>query len=469
MTSTQRPSRRDLLRTLGAGGAALATGTALTSCGIGSAAPPGNGAAEVTGPFDWRAAEGETLTILQTPHPYQQSFQPLLREFSELTGVEVRADIVAESGYYTKLNTELAGQTGAHDVFMVGAYFLWQYGPPGWMEDLGPWIENESATNPEYDFEDFFEGLRTSTRWDFQKGSPLGTGAQLAIPWGFETNVVCYNKAYFDRRGITLPETFDDFVQLAVDLTDRSENRYGVAFRGSKSWATIHPGFMSQFTREGARDYELQGTELVATMDSDVAVDFTTKWVELARRAGPTSWTTYEYPDATGDLGDGYAMMCYDADSATYPKNQPGASREAGNLGWYPGPAGPDGSYGTNLWTWALAMNAASRRKQAAWLFIQWATGKDAMSKAVQQGSFADPPRQSVFDGAFKQTLGGFPGYLETFERVIDETKIQFTPQTKFFETTENWAVALQDVYAGEDARQRLSDLASASTASVNT
>lgn len=463
-------ARRDLLRAMGLTAAGLASAPILSSCGVGtggSTAGKENGAAAVTGSFDWKKAKGTTIKILQTPHPYQQSFQPLLKEFTELTGIEVQADLVPEADYFTKLNTELAGGSGTHDVFMTGAYFIWQYGPPGWMEDLAPWLENSAATNGEYDFEDIYEGLRTSTRWDFKAGSPLGSGGQWAIPWGFETNVIAYNKQYFDAKGIKPAETFDDFMQLAVDLTDRSANRYGVAFRGSKSWATIHPGFMTQFSREGGKDYEVKDGKLVSAMNSDKAVAFTKKWADLAKQAGPTSWTTYEYPNCTGDLGDGTAMMVYDADSATYPKNKPGGSKMAGKLGWHPGPAGPDGNYATNLWTWSLAMNAASKNKLAAWLFIQWATGKEAMSKGVKSGAFADPTRKSVFDGAFKQTLDTFPGYLETFEKVIPDTKIQFTPQTKFFETTEDWAVALQDIYGGADAKTRLDALAKSNTAKL--
>ena len=464
-------SRRAVLKAMGLTAAGAAAIPVLGACGVGtggSTAGKANGAQAVTGSFDWKMAKGQTIKILQTPHPYQQSFQPLLKEFTELTGITVQADLVPEGDYFTKLNTELAGGSGAHDVFMTGAYFIWQYGPPGWMEDLTPWIKNSAATSAEYDFEDIFEGLRTSTRWDFKTGTPLGTGGQWAIPWGFETNVVAYNKKHFDSKGIKPAETFDDFIQLAIDLTDRSENRYGVAFRGSKSWATIHPGFMTQFSREGGVDYTSEGGKLVAAMNSDKAVAFTKKWAELAKAAGPTSWTTYEYPNCTGDLGDGTAMMVYDADSATYPKNKPGASKMAGGLGWHPGPAGPGGNYDTNMWTWSLAMNAASKQKMAAWLFIQWATGKEAQAKAVKSGAFADPTRKSVFDGAFKQTLGAYPGYLETFEKVIDSTKIQFTPQKKFFETTEDWAVALQDIYAGQDAKSRLDALAKASNVKLS-
>lgn len=461
-------SRRNLLRAFGVVGVAAAAAPILGACGVGGRVDAENGAAAVSGSFDWRKAEGTTLNILQTPHPYQQSFQPLLSEFSALTGIKVNVDLVPEADYFTKLNTELAGGTGKHDVFMLGAYFIWQYGPPGWIEDLGPWLGNSAATSQEYDFDDIFEGLRTSTRWNFELGSPLGTGGQWAIPWGFENNVVAYNKAYFDSRKIALPDNFDDFIQLAIDLTDRSENRYGIATRGSKSWATIHPGFMSQYAREGAVDYTLDGDELAARMNSAKAVDFTRKWIEMQHKAGPTSWTTYDYPNATGDLGDGKAMMVYDADSATYPKNKPGASAQAGNLGWYPGPAGPDGNYNTNLWTWTWAMNSLSKNKLAAWLFMQWATGKEAMNKAVEGGIYADPVRKSVFDSTFKRIAADQPGYLETFETVIGSSKIQFTPQKKFFDTTKDWAVALQDIYGGDDAQSRLDSLAKTNTSKVN-
>jgi multiple sugar transport system substrate-binding protein len=468
-------SRRSLLRGLGIGGAALAASPLLAGCVVESGGAGASGKASaadaVTGAFDWKKAKGTTIKILQTPHPYQQAFAPLLKEFSDLTGIKVVPELVAEADYFTKLNTELAGGAGTHDVFMTGAYFIWQYGPPGWMENLTPWLQNSSATSDEYDFEDIYPGLRLSTRWDFKPSSPLGFGGQWAIPWGFETNVIAYNKKLFDSRGIKPAETLDDLVQLAQDLTKRSANQYGIAFRGSKSWATIHPGFMTMFSRAGAKDYTSAGGKLTATMNSPEAVAFTKTWAELAKKSGPASWTTYDYPNCTTDLGNGVAAMVFDADSATYAKGKPGASKQAGNIAWHSGPAGKDGSYATNLWTWSLAMNAASKNKLAAWLFIQWATSKQALTNAIKggAGAFADPVRKSVFDSTFKQTLGSFPGYLETFEKVIDSTKIQFTPQQQFFESTENWAVAVQQIYGGADAKSTLDALASASTTLVNT
>jgi len=466
-------SRRDVLIGLGLAGAALGSAPLLSACGVGTSAPKSSssGAAAVTGSFDWKKAKGKSIRVLRTPHAYVSSYDSLnlYKEFTDLTGIEVNVDDIPESDYFTKLTSELQGGGSAHEVFMTGAYFIWQYGPPGWMEDLTPWLKNSAATSADYDFEDIFEGLRTSTRWDFKNGSALGNGGQFAIPWGFETNVVAYNKEVFDKRGIKPAETLDNLMQLAVDLTDRSKGTYGIAFRGSKSWATIHPGFMTQFTREGAKDYTVDGGKLTPVMNSDTAVTFTKKWVEMAKTAGPTGWTSYEYPQCTQDLADGKAMMVYDADSATYPKNK--GTAVAGKLGWHPGPAGPDGSYATNLWIWSLAMNSAAKEenKLAAWLFIQYCTSKEALNKAATTGNFADPVRKSVFDGAFKTSIGDkYPGYVETFEKVIASTKIQFTPQKKFFETTEDWATAVQDIYGGQDAKTRLDALAKATSDKVN-
>jgi multiple sugar transport system substrate-binding protein len=111
MTPVPSPgwSRRDVLKAAGLAGLGATVLPSLAACGVGGGVRHANGASEVTGSFDWKAAKGQTVRILQTPHPYQQSFQPLLKEFTEKTGIQVVADLVPEGAYFTKLNTELAG------------------------------------------------------------------------------------------------------------------------------------------------------------------------------------------------------------------------------------------------------------------------------------------------------------------------------------------------------------------------
>ena len=49
--------------------------------------------------------------------------------------------------------------------------------------------------------------------------------------------------------------------------------------------------------------------------------------------------------------------------------------------------------------------------------------------------------------------------FLETFNTVIEDCNILFTPQPAFFEATTLWAEALQNIYGGADAKETLDAL----------
>ncbi len=72
-----------------------------------------------------------------------------------------------------------------------------------------------------------------------------------------------------------------------------------------------------------------------------------------------------------------------------------------------------------------------------------------------------NPVRASIWENAdFQTKMGKQTNYLETFNTIMsNDAKIQFTPQPLFFETTTEWAQALQDIYAGADAQTRLDEL----------
>ena len=106
-------------------------------------------------------------------------------------------------------------------------------------------------------------------------------------------------------------------------------------------------------------------------------------------------------------------------------------------------------------------MNAGSKNKDATWLFLQWATGKDFLTTGAVDYTMVDPVRQSIWDNPdFQAKMAEQTDYFETFQTIVaNDTKIQFTPQPLFFETTTEWAQALQDIYAGADAKERLDQL----------
>lgn len=412
--------------------------------------------------FNWRAFEGESLKLLLNQHPYQQALVGELPKFTELTGIEVTYDVFPEQNYFDKVTIDLsAGDASTYDVFMTGAYMIWQYAPAGWMEPLEPYINDPAKTNPDYDFEDILADLRNSEMWNLEPGRQnLGQGSQYAIPWGFETNALMYRKDLFDKHGLKVPTTLDELVDTAKQLKELEPEMAGIVVRGSLNWATIHPGYMTMYASYGCQDYD---DNMIPQMNSDCAVEVTSKWADMVRSAGPEAWTTYTWYQAGSDFGAGKAAMLFDADILGYFQNQPGTAAEGvlGNVAWAPGPLGPDGELRTNIWIWSLAMNAGSKKKDAAWMFMQWATGKDFLTTAAVDYTMVDPVRQSIWDNPdFQAKMAEQTDYFETFQTIIaNDAKIQFTPQPLFFETTTEWAQALQDIYAGADAKQRLDEL----------
>ena len=144
--------------------------------------------------------------------------------------------------------------------------------------------------------------------------------------------------------------------------------------------------------------------------------------------------------------------MIYDADIAGYFMNS-GSNKAAGDLAYAAFTPNPKASGPTsNVWIWSLAMNANGAQKDAAWYFMQWATGPDFDLWGARNKDMVDPVRQSVIkdDQVRSRIQKGYPGYLETYEKTAPDAKIYFTPQPLFFNVTTDWAAALQKMVANQ-------------------
>jgi len=415
------------------------------------------GAESFTGDFDWKRFDGQTIKLLLNQHPYTDGMLAEVEDFEEKTGISVEYDIFPEEEYFNRVTVALSSNSKEYDAFMTGAYQVWQYAPPGWMEDLKPWIENSSITNPDYEFSDIIDEIASGLRWDGVDGSELGVGKQYALPWGFEGNTLMYNMEVFEELDLELPKTLDDVIEIGKVIQAETD-MIPIAVRGTRSWATIHPGFMTAFHSAGGQDYD---DDMNPVMNNEIGVEFVEKWIEMVKKVGPPEWTSYTWYDVGNALGSESAAMIYDADILGFFQNEAGASAASGKIAWAANPPGLHEPASTpNMWIWSLAMNSSSERKGPAWYWMQWATGKDFLTKAAVEHSTVNPVRASIWeDPAFQERLKNFEGYLEQYENLIAGTGIHFTPQSKFFETTTEWAAALHEVYGGKDAQEALDDL----------
>ena len=404
--------------------------------------------------FDWRAHEGTTLNVMFNQHPYADAVIARLDDFYDLTGINVEFSVTPEENYFDVLTMALSARGGNPDIFMTGAYQIWDYAPAGFIQPLDEFLNDPNRTHAGYDFADFYEAVVGALRWDLVPGNMVGTGPQWALPMGFELNNLAYNMRIFEEHGLEPPRTAEELLEVAAALHEHAgPGTYGLAIRGTRNWATIHPGYMTLFATWGAQDFVVENNRLVSAVDSPEAIAMTEFWVELIQQGGPPGWTTYTWYQAGGNFGAGVAAMLFDATCNGYFQNfPPGVSQESGNLAWVPAPLAPGAEVGrSNIWIWSMAMNAYSQNQDAAWYFLQFFTGPEYQKWSGTYGANADAPRRSVAESAeYIAIVGQSVGYLEALAADLPYATIQFTPQPHFFETTTMWAATLQDIVAGQ-------------------
>jgi len=424
----------------------------------------GGAARAESGQFNWKQASGAKITVAFNQHPYADAIIQRLPQFKELTGIDVVHEVTPEENYFDKVTTNLSSGTGGPDVFMTGVYQMWDYASSNRIEPLDKYLNDAALTNPDYNVKDIFEGVFNGGKWNLKPGSATGTGNLWSLPLGFEMYSLAYNKKYFDEKGLKPPQTLDELIDLAKKLKGwNGPGSYGVAVRGTRNWATIHPAYMSIFSTAGAKDFVIKDGKLISAVESPEAVAVTKKFAEMVKDGGPPGWSNYTWYQCGADLGAGKAAILWDADINGYFQNVPGSTSQSGNIGFAPNPVFKAGEKPqSNEWVWQLAMNAASKNKKAAWLFIQYFTGPEFELWAALNAKTVDPARQSIWDNAqFKDKIGKVPGYEETFKTTIPNTGIKFTPQPYFIQSTTEWAATLQKiVLSGADVESAMKDLA---------
>jgi len=409
--------------------------------------------------FDWKKHEGTKLNILMCKHPYSEGVVSAIPEFEKLTGITVNAESLSEDEFFDKSMIMLSAGSKDVDVLMTGVMQIWTFSPAGYLEPLEGYIGDPALTNSDYDFEDIFARLREATQWNMIDGSPVGQGSQWAIPLGFEQMSLIYRADLFEKYNIKVPNTLPEVYEAAKIISENEPDIAGFTHRGLRSWNLCHTGPISLLTNYGGSDFD---KNLQPAMGSPEGIAFHKDFIKLIKDYGPEGWVGYEWYNVLADLAAGKAAMTIDADIlGSFAVNADGTVvGEPGMLKWAPVPTKTGGDkHMANLWIWNISMNAASSNKEAAWYFMQWATGKE--NDLRNATARMNPVRESSWENKelLAEVAAKFPTYIETFRYSINNCSVLFTPQARMVERNTAWAVAIQEMVGGADIEKTLGKL----------
>jgi multiple sugar transport system substrate-binding protein len=342
--------------------------------------------------FDWKKYSGTTLNFLADDNPVGVLLKKHAPEFTALTGIRVNVLLFSEQQFRQRLTTILQAKSDQVDVFMslVSLEGL-LYRRAGWYADLTPLVHDASQTAPDYDFSDFGAGVARSSAVN---------GQLTGIPVNIEGPVLYYRKDVLAKCGLTLPKALSQIETAAAALKKCVPNMVPFATRGL---APALPYTFSNFLHNFGGAYLTgAGRSALATPPTLKAIAY---YATLLKEYGPPGVVNYSFPQLTALYGNGQAVMSFES-SNEFGKvvATPGRAQDTGVTVLPPGPAG---SFPTVI-GWELSVSAFSAHKEAAWYFLQWATGRQMEVTLGLEG--LAPPRTSPWKApAFVNWLAAVP------------------------------------------------------------
>jgi multiple sugar transport system substrate-binding protein len=358
-------------------GAGLGLVGLLTLVGCAPAAVESEEAASVvvaeTPEFDWRSQEGESIRFVAGLQPWQEAVVPLIADFEALTGITVEVEALPEDQFRQRLQVELTAGSGDIDVFMTSVL---QDGPrfseSGWYADLEPLVSDPLLTSPDYDFSDISSAVLEGHTFN---------GVLSALPIQLEVQMLYYRKDLLKAAGFDgPPTTYEELEEMAAALYDPTNNLYGFASRG-KGAATVTQ--ITTFLRSHGADYlDANGKAGFASEQGIKAID---EYGRLIRTYGPSGSVNNSWEELLALFQSGSIALWSDNSGQAKALRDPSASSVADVVGYAVMPAGPV-TASQSYFGWASAIAESSKKKEAAWLFLQWLTGPDVVSQLQESG-----------------------------------------------------------------------------------
>jgi len=395
--------------------------------------------------------DGTTITCAFCPHPTTDAMQAMVDEFTELTGIKVRWDIIEEGYLRQKLLLEHEAKTGVYDVLLIDAFNLAEYAPSGVAVDLKPFLENKELTPEWFDYQDILPAYR--------EGIGMYQEIIYGIPVAGETRYVGYRKDLFEKYGQRPPETMDDMLNLAKFFKGKEESLYGMAMRAQKGihfgsgWLTVMYSLGGQLLDQKTWEVLVNNPKTVTSLEY---------FVDLLKQ-GPPDIGVYTHEEALSAFTSGRTAMWFDATALTPWVIDPTKSMISDRVGFIPPPAGPAGAYGALAgWNVGISSDSPEKEKEAAWAFIVWMTGKYKAKDYVRLGG--TPVRESIYqDEELVKENWTFPVQLASLERAYNLVKEGISwipPHPKFMKVLEVVGSYGSDVLVGSMSAREAMDKA---------
>ena len=386
MSSNEKPSkkqlgRRDFLKFIGAGGAALGSGALLAACAapetpaVATEAPQASETqpVEVAMPL-----KGTKIRALLNDFPFTTYVVSKLPEFTKLTGIEVEPEVVAWPVLLEQTEVELSSGSSNYDIMIQIFIKAQRFMRAGWCAPLDDFIAKSG-----FDLNDFISSTRNSMNWD---------GVQYGIPFLAESTQMMYRADKLKEANLAVPQTFDE-LDTVLAGTHNPPDFYAYVCRTEPNGVHFpYPIWLQGFGGNVFRD---PPNDLTPTLNTPEAIEATTRFVDIITKYSIAGSQIYATPDCQNAMAQGLAGLWVDALGIFPPVRDPATSTVADKVEIALVPGGPAGRF-PQIASHGYQIPKNAKNKDAAWEFINWACSPEVMLGSALDGGYFALPRQSV-------------------------------------------------------------------------
>jgi multiple sugar transport system substrate-binding protein len=356
----------------------------------------------------WKKFAGTTLEVNLIKGPRGDLLQRHAAEFTELTGIKVSSEVIPEQQQRQKAVIELTSGRPSFDVVHLSYHVQKrQFDKAGWLADLTPYMKDPNLTGADLVESDF-----SAAGLQYAKNDK---GEMRSLPWSVDYFILYYNKEIFQKKGAKVPETLEEMAALAEKLTDTKEGVYGFVGRGLRNAnMTLWTNFVLNY---GGELLDSKGNVL---SDGPESIEATKLYQRLLTKPAPPGVAGFNWMESMASFTQGRSAMWIDGVGWAPPLEDPNASRVVGKVGYTLVPKGPKGQYSATYGD-GIGVAQASKNKEAAYLYCQWAVSKTMGARLLQIGGGV-PFRNSILND--EGVRAGVKMPREWLDSVIGSAKI---------------------------------------------
>ena len=314
---------------------------------------------------------GSTLIVNFPAHPHYDAVRQILPEFTKETGIEVEVDQLPYLKMRERQTLELAQDEGEYDLIAYVVFSKADYVYADQLENLAKYVMNPKLTDPAYDADDLIDGYVYNIGFaGGNKGYLEGkTGSLFGIPYGSETSILGYRKDIFEKHGLSVPQTYDEMLDIACKIPKLEPGMGGLSSRAASGHHASH-AFLLHLAPLGGRIFDDNWNPI---MNNEAGVK-AAQALKTIVDCGPEGAKNFGFGEALGAFLNGDTAMFLDTTVVAGQIDNPNKSKVVGKVGWDLHPMGV--RRGSQTGGFGIGIPANAENKEAAYLLMQWLTSK---------------------------------------------------------------------------------------------